>query len=217
VADVGGGKSLRYATYIPSGTRIIAVDLSEAELSENHQVAETRIADVTRHLPFDDGEVDLLTSSSVLEHLHDVRGFLDEAARVVKPGGAMIHLLPSRYASFAILNRALPERLKRRLLFSLFPDTEGFCGFPAHYDRCYYTAIVRECEQRGFRLASVSVGYYGSSDYYSVFFPVFLLSLIWEMFAWALRLRDLGAQLVVEAHRLPDSASSHGRVAARLD
>lgn len=68
----------------------------------------------------------MLTSSSALEHLDDIEGFLDEAARVIAPCGVMIQLLPSRYATFAILNRALPERIKRRLLFSLHPGTERF-------------------------------------------------------------------------------------------
>ena len=177
VVDIGGGKALEYRDRVePSEAYIIAVDVSEAELSENTDVDEKRVADVTRALPFDDGEVDVLTSSSVLEHLDELGGFLDEAARVVSEGGLMVHLFPSRYASFAIINRALPETLKRRLLYSLYPNTKGVCGFPANYDHCYASAIVRECERRGFTIEVLELSYYGSSDYYRVFFPVFIVS-----------------------------------------
>lgn len=206
VADVGGGRSLDYRDHVERGAaHIVAVDVSAEELAENRDVDEKRVADVTRRLPFADDEVDLITSSSVLEHLPDVGGFLDEAARVLRPGGRMIHLFPSRYASFALLNRVLPERLKRRLLFTLYPNTEGLCGFPAHYDRCYYGAIVRECRRRGFAVEKVEVTYYGASDYYRVFFPAFLVSWIWELLAGAAGARNLAAAVLLQARRLPPS------------
>jgi SAM-dependent methyltransferase len=205
VADVGGGKALRYADYlVPGEAHIVAVDVSEEELVGNEQVAETRVADVSRHLPFADGEVDVLTSSSVLEHLPDLGGFLDEAARVVKPDGVMVHVFPSGYAPFAILNRVLPERVKRWALFRTYPESEGVCGFPAFYDKCHYSAFVRECERRGFRVESATAGYYGSSAYFSIFFPLFVTCRLWEWSASTLGARNLASQLVVEARRLPD-------------
>lgn len=201
VVDVGGGKSLRYAGLLrPGDAHIVAVDISAEELAENTEVAETRVADVSERLPFADGEVDVLTSSSVLEHLEDVPGFLDEAARVLKSGGVMVHIFPGRYAAFALLNRALPERIKRWLLYRLYPQTVGFCGFPAFYDHCTPSAIERACRERGFEVET-TVRYYGSADYFRVFFPLFLVFLAWEILAWALRARDLAAQVLVVATR----------------
>jgi len=202
VADVGGGKTLSYAQYVtPGSAHIVAVDISETELSANESVAETRVADISRHLPFDDAEVDMLTSSSVLEHLPDLGGFLDEAARVVKPGGVMVHIFPSRLTPFATMNRALPERLKRWLLVRLFPETEGLCGFPAFYDRCYYAAFVSECERRGFRIESVGTAYYGSSPYFVHLFPLFLALRLWEAGASALGARNLASTIMIEAQK----------------
>lgn len=204
VVDVGGGKHLRYADLIaPGEARIIAVDVSAEELSVNEHVSETRVADVTKHLPFEDNEVDILTSSSVLEHLPDVSGFFAEASRVLKDDGVMLHVFPGRFAPFAILNRVLPEKAKRRMLFGLHPETVGVCGFRAYYDHCYHDAVVRECERHGFRVESTVVGYEGTSGYTSVFLPLFLVSRIYELGAWAFRARNLAAQVMIEARRLP--------------
>ncbi len=202
VVDVGGGKSLRYAGLLrPGEAHVVAVDISAEELAGNTEVAETRVADVTERLPFEDAEVDVLTSSSVLEHLPDVEAFLDEAARVLKPGGVMVHIFPGRYAAFAVLNRALPEGLKRWLLYRLYPQTVGVCGFPAFYDHCTPSAMEKACRERGFEVKT-TVRYYGSADYFTVFFPLFLLFLTWEIAAWAVGARDLAAQVLLEARRV---------------
>jgi 2-polyprenyl-6-hydroxyphenyl methylase/3-demethylubiquinone-9 3-methyltransferase len=201
VVDVGGGKSLRYSELIrPGDAYIVAVDISEEELSGNEEVNETRVADVTSHLPFETAEVDLLTSSSVLEHLPNVSGFLDEAARVLKDDAVMIHIFPGRYAAFALLNRVMPEDVKRWLLYRLYPQTVGVCGFPAFYDLCYPSGMEEACRARGFDV-EVFVRYYGSADYFTVFFPLFLLFFLWELFVRTIGARDLAAQVLLVAHR----------------
>jgi SAM-dependent methyltransferase len=207
VVDVGGGRALRYGDYLEDGeAHIIAVDISEDELSLNSQVAETRVADVTQTLPFGDGEIDLLTSSSVLEHLPDLGRFLDEAARVLKPDGMMIHILPCRYASFALLNLALPETFKSWLLARLYPETVGICGFRAYYDSCYDPALLLACKSRGLEVERVSFGYAGSSEYYAVFLPIFLISEVIELTTWLLRARQLATTMVIVARRTPQHA-----------
>lgn len=54
-------------------------------------------------LPFGDSTFDLIVSNCVLEHLEDRRLGLDEAVRVLKPGGLMAHVVPSRYWKIASL------------------------------------------------------------------------------------------------------------------
>jgi len=43
------------------------------------------------HIPFDDDRFDLIYSTSVIEHVHDLGEAFTEMARVLKPGGLMIH------------------------------------------------------------------------------------------------------------------------------
>ena len=54
-------------------------------------------------LPFEGGIFDLIVSNCVLEHLNDRRAALDECVRVLKPGGFMAHVVPSRFWKMASL------------------------------------------------------------------------------------------------------------------
>jgi SAM-dependent methyltransferase len=52
---------------------------------------------VAEALPFDDKTFDLIFSSSVLEHLEDRSRGIQEAVRVLRPGGYMAHCVPARF------------------------------------------------------------------------------------------------------------------------
>jgi SAM-dependent methyltransferase len=202
VVDVGGGKSCPFAANRdPSrGTRIVAVYISLEELEQNLDVDEKRIADIMRELPFKDGEVDLLVSRSVLEHLEDIERFLENSSRVLKQGGHIIHMFPSKYAPFALINQLLPNSIARRLLFSIYPDAKGIAGFPASYDRCYYSAIVSLLAKHGFELVDVDLSYY-QSHYFAFFLPLFLLSAFYETAVHALGAKNLCAYILLVARK----------------
>lgn len=67
VGDVGGGRRCSYAHLLPAAprARLVAVDVDPEELALNREVDETRVADITRGLPFGEGELRLLTSRAV--------------------------------------------------------------------------------------------------------------------------------------------------------
>jgi len=48
-------------------------------------------------LPFPDGAFDLVFSCAVAEHMKDRSTALDEAVRVLRPGGYMAHIVPTRF------------------------------------------------------------------------------------------------------------------------
>lgn len=202
VIDVGGGRACSFAALRQpgSGTRIVAVDISEEEMRHNSDVDETRVGDITRDLPFGDAEADLVVSSSVLEHLANLEAFVRTGARVLKPGGYFIHLLPSRYAPFAVINRALPHSLSKRILYLLQPQVAGVCGFPAVYDRCYASALVSLLESSGFEIEQLRTSYY-QSRYFDFFVPGYLASVAYEAIVSALRRRNLAAYLLVVARK----------------
>jgi SAM-dependent methyltransferase len=204
VVDVGAGHQTPYATQIRDRdrARIVGLDVSLDAMDGNEDLDARRAVDVVADpLPFERGEVDAVVSSSVLEHLPDVETFVAEAARCLTAGGWFIHVFPSRYAWFALLNRRLPNRLVRRLLFSLYPHTVGLHGFPAYYDRCYDSAMRRLLEQHGLEIVRTEPAYYGASPYLSVFLPAFAISLIWEILTWTIRAPNLCATLLVVARK----------------
>jgi SAM-dependent methyltransferase len=202
VVDVGGGKTCPFAKYRRPGlnTRIIAVDISAEEISQNKDVDDCRVADVTRELPLACGEADMVVSRSVLEHLRDLDAFVAASSKVLKTGGMFIHLMPGRFAPFAIINRALPNWLSRRMIHYLHPSTVGIGGFPAFYDRCYESALTQVLEARGFVVEEMKLGYY-QSQYYNFLFPAFLASASYEMLVRSLRARNLAAYVLVVARK----------------
>jgi ubiquinone/menaquinone biosynthesis C-methylase UbiE len=192
-----------FASHLPAARprpRIVAVDASAEELALNHDVDETRVADISGGLPFGDGEVDMITSRAVLEHVPDLDAFFAHSARVLAPGGRTVHLMASRYALFALVARLLPFGPLKALLHRVYPATQDVIEFPVFYDRCYASAIEESLARHGFREVRIELSY-SQSDYFAAFFPAFLLCLLYEAVLRGFRLRDLAAYTLVIAEK----------------
>lgn len=209
VVDVGGGRHCHFARVRPAegAITIVAVDLSVEELAANTDVDETRVADVTKEMPFESSSVDVVASEAVLEHLTDTESFVANCARVLKPGGAFIALFSSKFSPHAIANRVLPESWSAALLRTLVHGSSGRLGFSAHYDRASVSEVCRVLERHGFSVSSVEVSYY-QSPYYEFFLPLFLISALYELCLRTLGLKNLAAYVVVLADRRPAGSAS---------
>lgn len=56
-----------------------------------------QITDNPYRLPYEDGFFDVVISDQVFEHVMDYPGTIREIHRVLKPGGAFMHVFPSKY------------------------------------------------------------------------------------------------------------------------
>ncbi len=202
VVDAGAGDRCSFYEYRPSGVNVIGVDASEQALRANRELDDWRVADITRRLPFADGTIDIVASKHVLEHLPDITAFLAEVWRVLKPGGATIHLLPSRYSLAALLSRLLPDDLRQRVVNRLHPETTGTTRFHTYYHRCSPAALEASLRQAGFSVEQTVVSYYGA-HYFGFFLPLYLLAATWESLCQLLGARCLAATFLVVA-RKPD-------------
>ena len=202
IVDVGGGRTCSFADELkdPRSVYVVAVDVSPEELAENTTADATYVADVTCRLPFADAEADMVVSRTVLEHVKNVERAAHEMQRVLRPGGQAIHLLPCRYALFALVARALPFWLAKSLLHSLIPNSRGVVEFDVHYDRCHPAAIECLFRDAGFHDVQVECTW-DQAAYFQAFFPVFLLVLAYQRVAEALQLRVLASYLIVRAQR----------------
>ena len=83
LVDVGGGRQCHVACFRPPGAeiRIVAVDISPDELAANQDVDETRVADVTKELPFGPATVDLVSPEAFSSILRTRRASSSTAPR----------------------------------------------------------------------------------------------------------------------------------------
>ena len=202
VVDVGGGKHCPYLRFVDPerSHRYVAIDVDPGELARNGQIRDRVAADVVFSFPFSNSSVDVLTSRSVVEHLTDVDRFLGNCARVVKPGGYVIHSFPCKFTPFSVVNQLLPSAFSRRLLHFFHPAWQDHCGFKAYYDRCYYSGMIKLLRKHNFSLIYEDVRYY-QAIYYDFFFPLYGLMIIYDLLIWKLKIKDFSCQMLFVARR----------------
>lgn len=96
--DIGCGDGQALQILGDLGWSALGVEIDPSAV----QVARSRGLDVRQgtlsRSAFPDGTFDAVTSSHVIEHVHDCRGFLAESYRVLKPGGTLVAVTPNARA-----------------------------------------------------------------------------------------------------------------------
>lgn len=176
VYDLGGGSQpcVSLKTKSDLALAIVGVDISEEELKAAPAGVYDQkvVADLCTYNGPGDG--DLVVCQATLEHVRDTAGAMRAIASCLRPGGRAAIFAPCRNAAFARLNLLLPQELKRRLLYTLFPHkSEGHDGFPAFYDRC----TPREIEQLGLQngLVVEQALTYWRTSYFMILVPAYIL------------------------------------------
>lgn len=203
VLDLGGGRHCAYAKDVepPGRIKLIAVDISPEELALNTDVAETKVANVAEGLPMPDASVDLITSQALLEHVDGVPAAIREMARVLRPGGTTLHLVPCRYSIFGIAARLLPFDPLLWLTRKVIPwYRHGAFGFKVHYDNCYPSALERQFRAAGFSDVQVQLSW-SCDNFFVGIYPIYLAHALYEQVVRRLRIRRLAAYAIVRATR----------------
>jgi len=209
IVDIGGGRRCVFAKHRRSAAKIVAVDISAEELSHNEDVDERIVADATTQLPFANDSVDVVCSRSVVEHLPAIDGYLAEAHRVLRPGGLTVSLFASKNAPYALIKRALPHSVGRRLMHAIKPYSSPFVGFRTHYDQCTLRAMKRALARHGFEIVETRVSYY-QADYFKFLFPLYLVNLALELAARSTRCTPLAAGVLIVARKKPAALEVDG-------
>jgi SAM-dependent methyltransferase len=117
VLDLGCGAGRFVAALREAGADPVGVELADGALERarrNVPGADLRALGPDGAIPLEDGSVDLVWCSEVLEHVPDTAGLLSEARRVLATGGRLLVTTPS-------------HDLPRRALIAL-------ARFDAHFD-----------------------------------------------------------------------------------
>ena len=97
VLDLGCGAGRFVAALRDAGADPVGVEVAEAALARARAVApgaDLRLLEPDGSIPLDHGTVDLVWCSEVLEHVADGGHLLQEARRVLRPGGRILVTVP---------------------------------------------------------------------------------------------------------------------------
>jgi SAM-dependent methyltransferase len=153
----GDGAATRLAAQRNPGHRMIGMDWSAGSLGLARQLGLTVVrAGVGPHLPVASQAVDVVIMSELIEHLVDTDTALDEAHRVLRPGGSLLLSTPNLAAWY---NRGLIA-LGVQPVFSEV-SLRGVYGRPGsqvagHLHLFTRRALVGLLAARGFAVARVS-------------------------------------------------------------
>lgn len=179
VFDVGGGKQpyINRETKDRLRLKVVGLDIDADELARAPQGSydEVICADITKFAG--QGTADLLVCQALLEHVSDVSAAFKSIASILGPGGRAVIFVPCRNAVFARLNLLLPEKIKRWILFQVFPQTKVDAGFRSYYDRCTPMEFRNLIKTNG--LQEIEFRPYYESAYFSFFFPAHILWRLW--------------------------------------
>jgi len=182
VYDIGGGKNpyLSCSEKIKLNAQVIGIDIDHEELQRAPVGAYNKIicADITEFRGSNDA--DFVFCQALLEHVKDVESAFSSISSLLKSGGIALIFVPSRNAVFARLNIILPQKIKKYLLHTIFPDSKRNQGFPSYYDKC--TPAGFEKLAKNHNLSIVEQRFYYISSYFSFFFPAHLVWRVWVLF-----------------------------------
>ncbi len=182
VYDVGGGKhpciSVEFKRERMLSVIGLDIDKHELEQAPSGIYDEMLESDITTHRG--EGDADVILCHTLLEHVKSVEAAFKGIESILKPGGRAVLFVPSRNAVYARLNLILPEALKKRLLYIIFPQTLEHQGFKSYYDCCTPRDFKRIAEKYGLELEEERI--YFLSAYFSFFFPFYLCWRGWVVF-----------------------------------
>ena len=115
--DLGCGAGRFVAALRDAGADPVGVEIAEAALERARAVApgaDLRLLEPDGSIPLEHGSVDLVWCSEVLEHVADGAHLLQEARRVLRPGGRILVTVPfhGRVKAAAIALLALRRALR---------------------------------------------------------------------------------------------------------
>lgn len=201
IYDIGGGKHpcVSLKTKRDLALHLIGVDIDDDELKAAPAGVydKTLCVDVAKLEGGGDG--DLVVCQSLLEHVADIDGAIMGIASVLRPSGKALLFFPSRNAVFARINLLLPERIKKAILFSIFPDARKGQGFVSYYRKCTEKEMTSLLESNGLKV--VVVRRYWCSGYFSFFAPLHMLWRIYQVSARGVLGGRMAETLTIVAQR----------------
>jgi SAM-dependent methyltransferase len=114
ILEIGGGTGYQAKLLAARGFEVTAIDLPNSNYRD-HKVYPVIEYD-GRHFPFPDNSFDIAFSSNLLEHVGDPLQLHRETARVLKPSGYAVHVVPTSAWRFWTIIASYVEMVERIIL-----------------------------------------------------------------------------------------------------
>lgn len=164
VADIGCGAGTQCRLWASLGHRVHGLDVNAPLIEVAKRRASEAGLDIAfdvgsaTSLPYADSSMDVALLPELLEHVANWQDCLNEAARIVRPGGLLYlstssWLCPMQQEFNLPLYSWYPGFLKRkyeRLAVTTRPEIANHCKYPAVNWFSFY-ALARYLEKQGFR------------------------------------------------------------------
>lgn len=152
VLDIGCGAGTQAMLWAEQGFQVFGLDVNQPLVEVGRKRAAERQLSVqfeigtATKLPYGDGSMDVCLMPELLEHVEDWQACLNEAVRVLKPGGLLYvstsnALCPKQQEFNLPLYSWYPHFLKRhyeRLAVTTRPDLANYARYPAVHWFTYY-------------------------------------------------------------------------------
>jgi SAM-dependent methyltransferase len=191
--DAGCGRYLKFSKELADTVEVVGIDL-EPDLETRNASSPYGVRGDLGHLPFAPGYFDVVISRFVVEHLEDPAQVFREFHRVLKPGGKVILLTPSKWDYVSLIAAATPYGWHRSLVSRIFRVSEDDV-FPTFYRANTPSKIVKELKSVGFQKTSLQmINHYPA---YLMFSPVlFRLGRLYERLTSLEIFRNLRATIL---------------------
>ncbi len=98
-----------WRSHVPEGAdpeRLVGLGMNTAEMADNPQLSEYLVHDINADpwLPFPDATFDLVICTASVEYITRPDAVFRESARVLKPGGALVHTFSNRWFPPKVVN-----------------------------------------------------------------------------------------------------------------
>ena len=127
--EIGSGTGLQLQALQKICQTAIGIDLASSSYSQH------RLVDIVdydgQHIPFPDHSFDIIFSSNVLEHIAEEAAIHTEMKRVLRPGGAALHIMPTHTWRILTSVAHYPAQ-PRRIASRLFRQNDGPIQMSVH-------------------------------------------------------------------------------------
>ena len=122
--DLGCGEGPWLKRCRGKAERMIGIDISQYILEKipNFNNEFVLICASALDIPLEDGSIDMIFSTDVLEHVADGRQMIKECHRILKKNGKIILVTPNRHRYILLIKKLIPKKLLQKLKKRLGQD-----------------------------------------------------------------------------------------------